>query len=84
MRPRPEPPGPWSPSPGGSIGSPVGPSVPVNKPTQKPGDTDAVRATERERYIKCLKEVEKAQRAGGTGDAGVNRRRICELPFSEF
>ena len=60
------------------MGSSPGPSVPVNKPTQKPGDTDAVRATERERYIQCLKEVEKAQSAGGTGDS-AGRRRLCEL-----
>lgn len=59
------------------MGSSAGPSVPVSKPTQKPGDEDAVLATERERYIQCLKEVEQAQSAGGTGDANVNRRRIC-------
>lgn len=61
------------------MGSSVGPSVPVSKPTQKPGDTDAVPSTERERYIKCLKEVEKAKSAMH-GDDGVNRRRICDLP----
>lgn len=82
MRPRPEPPGLWSPSPGRSIGLPVGPSVPVSKPTQKPGDEDAVPATERERYIQCLKEVEVANSAGGTGYP-ASRRRLCELPPSE-
>lgn len=61
------------------MSSAAGPSVPVSKPTQKPGDEDAVLATERERYIQCLKEVEKAQSAGGMHDAGV-RRRICGLP----
>lgn len=60
------------------MGSSAGPSVPVSKPTQKPGDEDAVRATERERYIQCLKEVEKAKSAGGTGDS-AGRRRLCEL-----
>ena len=83
MRPRPEPPGLWSPSPGRSIGLSAGPSVPVSKPTQKPGDTDALLATERERYIKCLKEVEMAKSAGGTGDY-ASRRRLCELPPIEF
>ena len=78
-RPRPEPPGLWHPSLEMSFGSTPGPSVPVSKPTQKPGDTDAVRATERERYIQCLKEVEKAQGANGKGDS-ANRRRLCELP----
>lgn len=62
------------------MGSSAGPSVPVSKPTQKPGDTDAVLATERERYIRCLKEVEKARIEGGPGDDAVNRRRICGLP----
>lgn len=80
MRPRPEPPGLWPTSPVESFGSSAGPSVPVNKPTQKPDDEDAVPATERERYIQCLKEVERAQSAGGTGDYSVNRRRLCELP----
>ena len=61
------------------MGSSPGPSVPVSKPTQKPGDEDAVLATERERYIQCLKEVERAQSAGGMHDAGA-RRRICDLP----
>ena len=61
------------------MGSSAGPSVPVSKPTQKPGDEDAVLATERERYIQCLKEVEMAKSAGGTGDS-ANRRRLCELP----
>lgn len=80
MRPRPDPPGLGAGLPPKvSLGSSPGPSVPVNKPTQKPGDTDAVRATERERYIQCLKEVEKAQSAGGMHDAGT-RRRICGLP----
>lgn len=77
MRPRPYPLG-----PGADLtprGSSPGPSVPVNKPTQEPGDDDAVPSTERERYIKCLKEVEQAQSAGGTGDANVNRRRLCEM-----
>lgn len=60
------------------MGSSAGPSVPVSKPTQKPGDEDAVLATERERYIQCLKEVEKAQSAGGTDDSG-SRRRLCKL-----
>ena len=81
MRPRPEPPGLWSPSPERSFGLSAGPSVPVSKPTQKPGDTDALLATERERYIKCLKEVEKAQAANGKGDS-ASRRRLCELPTS--
>ena len=51
----------------------------MSKPTQKPGDEAAVLATERERYIQCLKEVEQAKSAGGTGDKSVNRRRICEM-----
>lgn len=78
MRPRPEPPGLWSTYPVESKGSSAGPSVPVSKPTQKPDDEDAVLATERERYIQCLKEVERAQSAGGTGDS-ASRRRLCEL-----
>lgn len=83
MRPRPDPPGLGADLPPRvSPGSSPGPSVPVNKPTQKPGDTDAVLATERERYIRCLKEVEKARIAGGPGDYSVNRRRLCELPPS--
>lgn len=61
------------------MGSSAGPSVPVSKPTQKPDDEDALLATERERYIQCLKEVERAKSALGTGDANVNRRRVCEL-----
>lgn len=61
------------------MGSSPGPSVPVSKPTQKPGDEDAVLATERGRYIKCLKEVERAQSAGGPGDYSVNRRRLCGM-----
>lgn len=61
------------------MGPPAGPSVPGGKPTQKPVDTDAVRSTERERYIKCLKEVERAQSAGGRHDAEA-RRMICGLP----
>lgn len=81
MRPRPKPPGLWPTYPVVSWGSTAGPSVPVSKPTQEPGDTDVVPSTERERYIQCLKEVEKAQSAGGLGDNYVNRRRICELPF---
>lgn len=60
------------------MGSSPGPSVPVSKPTQKPGDEDAVLATERERYIQCLKEVEKAQSAGVPYN--INRRRVCSLP----
>lgn len=78
MRPRPAPPGLGPGLPRVSLGSSPGPSVPVNKPTQKPGDKDAVPATERERYIKCLKEVEKAQSAGGKGDS-ANRKRVCGL-----
>ena len=60
------------------MGLSPGPSVPVSKPTQKPDDKDAVLATERDRYIKCLKEVEQAKSAGGTGDS-ASRRRLCEL-----
>lgn len=60
------------------MGSSVGRSVPVSRLTQKPGDEDAVLATERERYIQCLKEVEQAQSAGGTGDS-ANRKRLCGL-----
>lgn len=79
MRPRPDPP-----DLGAdlqtrvSLGSSPGPSVPVNKPTQEPGDDDAVLATERERYIQCLKEVEQAKSAVGPG-VSVNRIRLCEL-----
>lgn len=80
MRPRPDPPGLGADLPPRvSLGSSPGPSVPVSKPTQKPGDTDAVPATERERYIQCLKEVEQAKSAGGTGDS-ASRKRLCELP----
>lgn len=50
----------------------------MSEPTQKPDDEHALLATERERYIQCLKEVEEAQSAGGTGDS-ANRRRLCEL-----
>lgn len=58
--------------------SSVEPLVPVSKPTQKPYDGDAVVATERQRYIQCLKEVEKAQSAGNV-PYNINRRRICGL-----
>lgn len=78
MRPRPEPPGLWPTSIVESFGSSAGPSVPVSKPTQEPGDDDAVLATERERYIQCLKEVEQAKSAVGPG-VSVNRIRLCEL-----
>lgn len=79
MRPRPEPPGLWPTYQVESFGSTAGHSVPVSKPTQQPDDEDAVPATERERYIQCLKEVEQAKSAGGTGDDSVNRRRLCEM-----
>lgn len=79
MRPRPEPPGLWPTSTVVSFGSSAGPSVPVSKPTQKPDDEDVVLATERERYIQCLKEVEKAQSEGGPGDHSINRKRICGM-----